>query len=94
LQIGREEDQPSSLFAFWYIGTRFSTPYHTARVLRMARERLLFGEATRWAYISIVGSPADGGENRIKQFASMLDEAVAIGHEQSLAAGERTEELR
>jgi len=47
--------QYSAYYAYWFAGQRHETPHHTERMIWMAADKVLFGSASRWAYVSVSG---------------------------------------
>jgi hypothetical protein len=73
LQLEMPNTKQHSFFCYWFVGHKYSTPYHTSRVLHMAFERIIKGHATRWAYISISGSSSINTQKLMPEFIRRLE---------------------
>jgi hypothetical protein len=63
--------QYSGYYAYWFAGKRHETPHHAERMIWMAADKVLFGSAHRWAYVSISGrrNPSrDDHKNIVREF--------------------------
>ncbi len=78
LQIKHDNNSiPSQLCCYWFIGDKYSTPFHSSRVLRMASERLIKGHATRWSYVLITTPDSPLTRSMLKDYVNELDKVIA-----------------
>ena len=73
--------QQRSAFAYWYVGGDRETASHLRRLLWMSKDRILRGEALRWAYITVSAQNEQGSDryvNTISRFIAELYPAIRV----------------
>lgn len=60
-------------FAYWFVGGRGEeTPYHFVRLARMAWDRIVRNEATRWAYVSVLAAEPGSAQTARREVSSFV----------------------
>ena len=75
ISSARKSAPLSSAYAYWFVGSGFTTPYHAARLVRGGWDSVFRGANQRWAFISVAASRTPGSdrhEDQLKRFIAAL----------------------